>query len=74
MKLTLEPTGQIETVKGTLARVWTGATDAGVPVKVWIACVQPQTADAGQLAAFEAALTAMPYERRLVAFDIRMAT
>jgi hypothetical protein len=72
VKLSLQPTGDIERVQGIPCRVWIGETDAGVPVKAWVAIVQPQTHDEGQLAAFEAALKEMPYRRELVSFDHRM--
>lgn len=74
MKITLEHTADIERVQGVLCRVWIGQTAAGVPVKCWICVIQPQTHDADQLAAFEAALKEMPYRRELVSFDLRMVT
>ena len=54
MKLTLTPTDKIETLDGKPARLWTGETEAGVPVHAWIYAVSPQTHDAAQLAAFDA--------------------
>lgn len=74
MNLSLSPTGAIERVQGTPCRVWIGATEEGVPVKVWIAIVQPQTHDPAKLAAFEAALKELPYQRELVSFDHRMVS
>lgn len=74
MKITLQPTGDFERVEGTPCRVWTGETDAGVPIKAWVAIVQPQTHDEAQLAAFEATLKEMPYRRELVSFDHRMVS
>lgn len=73
MKLTLEPTADIERVQGVPHRVWRGRTDRGVEVLAWIAIVQPQTHDPEALAAFERELEAMPYRRELVSFDHRMA-
>ena len=72
MKLTLEPTDRIERVEGTPCRVWSGTTEAGVPVLAYVAVVQPQTHDAEQLAAFEKGLREMPYRRELVSFDLRL--
>ena len=72
MILTLTPTGDFENVQGTPCRIWTGATASGVPVRVHVAVVQPQTHDPALLTAFEAALRAMPYRRELVSFDLRM--
>lgn len=72
MKLILEPTGIIENVNGTPARVWHGKTDLGVEVKAWIATVQPQTDDPAALAAFDAELRQVQAERQLVTFDMRM--
>ena len=74
MTLNLSPTGAIERVQGAPCRVWIGASDEGVPVKVWIAIVQPQTDDPAKLATFEAALKEMHYRRELVSFDHRMVS
>ncbi|GJD92873.1 hypothetical protein [Methylobacterium iners] len=63
MKLTLEPTGQLELVQGTPCRVWSGTTDTGLQVLAWVATVQPQTHDLGKLMAFEEELIEMPYRR-----------
>lgn len=70
--LTLQSTATIQTVDGTLCRIWEGRTDTGVPVKAWIATVQPQTHDAQHLETFERELLAMPYEQQLVSIDLRM--
>lgn len=73
MKLTLTPTATVDTVGGTIpARIWEGTTDAGVPVKAWIAIIQPQTADEALLAAFGDALKEVPAKRELTSFDIRL--
>lgn len=74
MKLSLEPTGIIETVRGTPCRLWTGRSEDGTPVHAYIATLQPQTHDPERLAAFAAALEEVPLVRQLVCFDIRMAT
>lgn len=74
MKLTLTPTAARETVQGTPCRLWAGTTDDGVPVVAYVAVVLPQTHKPDALAAFDAALEAMPYERELVSFALRMAT
>ena len=74
MKLTLEPTAEIERVQGVPHRVWRGVTDKGVEVRAYVAVVQPQTNDAEQLADFERELREMPYRRELVSFDLRMVT
>lgn len=70
MKLELEPTPTIQNVDGVPHRIWTGKTDKGVPVKVGIRYVQPQTHDAAQLADFEAELQELPQPRQ-GAIDIR---
>ena len=73
MKLTLEPTGRIETINGQPHRVWQGSDADGTPVFAWIRTVQPQTHDERRLAAFDAALKALPQPlRELVSFDLRM--
>ena len=72
MKLTdLIPTDRIEQFQGSPARLWTGRTDAGVEVHVWVHAIQPQTHDAQQLAAFDAAMRELPFRRQLVSFDHR---
>jgi len=73
MKLTLTPTGTVNTIDGhQQARIWHGETDSGVRVKVWIAFIQPQTADPARLAAFEESLRQVKVERELVNFSMRM--
>ena len=73
MKLTLTPTATIDTVGGKIqARIWEGTTDTGVPVKAWIAVIQPQTDDATMLAEFGRALKEVPASRELTSFDIRL--
>lgn len=73
MKLTLEPSQTVDTINGTTqARIWTGVTDQGVRVKAWIAVVQPQTHDEGQLKAFDAALQEVKADRRPTSFDLRI--
>ena len=52
--------------------IWEGTTDAGVPVKVWVAVVQPQTHDEALLAEFAKALKEVPAKRELATFDIRL--
>jgi hypothetical protein len=73
MKLTLTPTATIDTVGGTIpARIWEGTTDAGVPVKAWIAVLQPQTHNEALLAEFNRELKEVPAKRELTSFDIRL--
>ena len=70
MKLTIEPTGRMETVNGELARVWTGTTDKGVKVTCWISIVRVhKDDDSGD---FERELREVKVERELVSFDMRM--
>lgn len=69
MKLTLEPTPQIQNVDGAPARIWKGFTDQGVEVLAWIRTVQPQTHDAEKLAAFERELQELKFAYS--AIDIR---
>lgn len=72
MKLTLEPTALIQSVDGVPHRVWKGATDTGTPVEAWVRCVQPQTHDPHQLAAFDRELKALPEPRRTaIVTDLR---
>lgn len=72
MKIEMEPTDQLERVEGTLCRVWTGSTDKGTPVEVWVRCVSPQTHDSVALEVFERQLKALPPARReAVAYDLR---
>jgi len=74
MKMTLTATDTIDTVNGKIeARIWEGTTDAGVPVKAWIAVIQPQTDDEALLAAFDDELKQVPAKRELTSFDIRLA-
>ncbi len=74
MKLSLEPTDEIERVNGTLCRKWKGTTDLGTPVMAWIAIIQPQTHEPERLQEFEEQLRELPPARREpVSFDIRMA-
>lgn len=70
--LDLTPTDRIESFQGSPARLWTGKTDAGVEVHVWVHAIQPQTHDPAQLAAFERDLKSLPVVRELVSFDHRM--
>ena len=73
MKITLEPTATIDTIDGKIpARIWEGQTDTGIPVKVWVPTIQPQTHDPKLLAEFDAALKAMPWKRELSTFDLRL--
>jgi hypothetical protein len=73
MKITLEATSTVDTIDGKVqARIWTGATETGVPVKAWIALIQPQTHDETALSEFGRELGAVPASRELVSFDIRM--
>jgi len=56
MKLSLESTGEIlKLTRGPYSaavRVWTGTTADGVPIKAYIAAVEPQTHDPEVEAAF----------------------
>lgn len=50
MKITIEPTDKLQKVNGQECRVWLGTCDLpgiadAAPVRVWIACVSPQTHD-----------------------------
>ena len=73
MKMTIEATATVDTIHGQIpAHIWEGTTDAGVPVKVWVAVVQPQTHDEALLAEFAKALKEVPAKRELSTFDIRL--
>lgn len=74
MKITVEATATIDTVQGKIqARIWEGQTETGVPVKVWIAVIQPQTDDSALLEQFGRELKEVPAKRELTSFDIRLA-
>lgn len=73
MKLTLTATATIDTVNGKIpARIWEGTTESGVPVKAWIAVIQPQTDDKTLLEQFDRELKEVPAKRELTSFDIRL--
>ncbi len=73
MKITLEATATVDTVGGKIpARIWIGSTKSGVPVKAWIAVIQPRTVDETALAEFARELRDVPASRELVSFDIRL--
>jgi hypothetical protein len=73
MKLILTPTTTIDTIDGTVrARIWEGTTDNGVPVKAWIATIQPQTTDETMLIEFERDLQSIRASRELASFDVRL--
>lgn len=73
MQVTLRATGIVDTVAGKVpARIWEGTTAEGVPVKAWIAVIQPQTDDPALLEQFGAELREVPATRELVSFDVRM--
>ena len=75
MKVTLTPTATIDKLEGRIsARIWEGETESGIPVKVWISSIQPQTHDARKLAEFDRELKELPRNRELVSFDLRMVT
>lgn len=73
MKITIEATGTVDTIAGTVqARMWAGKTESGVPVQAWIAVIQPQTHDEAALKEFERELKEVAAKRSLVSCDIRM--
>lgn len=72
MKITVESTAQVDTVEGASARVWEGSTDKGVPIKVWIAVISPQTHDEEAHAQFVQELQELKGTRTLSSFDIRL--
>lgn len=76
MKLTLQPTGQYQTIKkagGEIeTRVWQGTDEHGTPVKAWIVTVSPQTHDPEANERFARELREVQVERQLVSFDMRM--
>ena len=78
VKLTLEPTAEITPIRmdgGMVhARLWTGTTADGVPVKAYIACVSPQTHDAEVNAQFGRDLRALDSNLSLHAIDIRFVS
>jgi hypothetical protein len=61
MKITVENTDEIiEVDDGVQARVWVGATEAGIAVQALIVTVSPQTTDPLALAVFERELQERP--------------
>jgi hypothetical protein len=73
MKITLEETETIATIGGSVpARIWKGHTENGVPVKAWVALIQPQTHDAEAHKQFEQEMTTVPATRQLTSFDVRL--
>jgi hypothetical protein len=74
MKLTLEATGRIETIraddKGVPARIWKGKTESGIEVIAYISIIQVHK-DVDNLQ-FERELREIKTERQLVSFDMRM--
>lgn len=72
MKITVEPTGQIDVVNGGQARLWTGADDNGTPVKAWIVVVSPQTHDEAANKRFAEALIEVRPSMRAEVFDVRL--
>lgn len=73
MKLFIEPTKTIDTIEGAPCRLWTGETDKGVPVHVYVRCLSARTHDGEALADFDRELQALPtMERQPVSFDIRL--
>lgn len=72
IKLTLEPTGAMDSINGIPARIWKGTTDQGHPVEARIAIVDLRTKDEAANAQFAAELREIWPERRLVSFDWRL--
>lgn len=73
MKITLEPTATVDTIDGKVqARIWEGTTETGIPVKAWVAVIQPQTHDEAALAEFRRLMKEVPAKRELTSFDIRL--
>ncbi len=72
MQLTIEPTVTIDRVEGVPCRLWTGTTNEGTPVHVWVRMLSPQTEDAVALSAFDHELEELPsVEKHPVEFDLR---
>jgi hypothetical protein len=74
MKIKLEATGTIEPINGIPARLWTGFTESGVPIKAWVSLLEPQTHDPAMLEDFDNELKSVQADRQLAYFDIRLAT
>lgn len=74
MKMTLESTGQIETVHGVPARLWKGKSEGGIPLLCWIPIIRADYthACAEQVRALETELASIKVDRQLVSFDMRM--
>ena len=73
MKIIVNATATVDTIHGQVpARIWEGKTESGVPVKVWIAAIQPQTQDEALLAEFGRELKEVPMKRELATFDLRL--
>jgi hypothetical protein len=72
MKITLEPSGEIDVVNGAQARLWTGEDEYGTPLKAWIVTVSPQTHDAEANERFAKALKEQRASLRYSVFDARL--
>ena len=56
MKITLEPTDQVDLVDGVACRLWKGCDDENVEVHAYIRAVSPKTHDSEVHARYEAEL------------------
>jgi len=73
MKITIEPTGEFQTVNGAPARVWKGKTESGAEIMAFVATIAlHKSATREQHAEFEKALRAVSHERQLVSYDLRL--
>ena len=67
MRITIEPTGQFQSVNGQRCRIWRGVTDKGVAVDLFVPLIQVRGNSE-----FERELAEVQVERELVSFDYRM--
>ena len=63
MKIHIESTDLITTLAGVQCRVWQGITEQGVPCKVFVHRVRPDTTEPMALSQFDAELQEMPSPR-----------
>lgn len=66
MQITIEPTDDLYDLDSMIVRKWVGTTDKGIGVLVWVALIQPQTADPVALLDFEDELN----ERRVDVIEV----
>lgn len=62
MRITMEPGSAVVPMDGTSARIWTGWTDGGLPVSVWVLAVRTPDLDRN---GFEPAMVDLEIDREI---------